>query len=98
MLQLIEQAKTKELLTAEELLQLSYLCRDAPCANLPAAKAALSAALQSMRLQKEPPPMDAFAEVVSCLLGVVDEAVLSEHASRMTCVLGHVHAHQVLPI
>lgn len=63
MLQLIEQAKTGELFTAEGMLQLSYLCRDAPGAAVPAAKAALSAALQRMHSQKEPLPMDAFAEV-----------------------------------
>ena len=67
MLQLIEQAKTEELLTAEGLLQLSYLCQDVPCGHLPAAKAALSAALQHMRSQKEPPPMETFAEVIYSL-------------------------------
>ena len=65
MLQLIQQATTEGLFSAEELLQLSDLCRAAPGAHLPAAKAALSAALQGMRSQKGLPPMNAIAEVTN---------------------------------
>ena len=65
MLQLIQQARTEGLFSADELLQLSHLCRAAPCAHLPAAKAALNAALQGMRSQNGLPPMDAIAEVTS---------------------------------
>ena len=84
MLQLIEQAKTEELFTAEGLLQLSYLCRDAPSAHLPAAKAALSAALQRMRSQKEPPPMDTFAEVIHfCLSSIMPQPCAMEELSLL---------------
>ena len=83
-LQLIEQARSEELYTTEELLQLSYLCRDAPCADLVAAKAALSAALQGMRSQREPPQMDTFAEVIPSLLIALNDAfMLSDHASQI---------------
>ena len=66
MLQLIQQAKTERLFTAEELLQISHLCREVPFAHIPAAKAALSAALQCMRSQKDTPSMDMLAEVSLC--------------------------------
>lgn len=63
-LQLIEQARSEGLFSPDDLLQLSHLCRESPHAHLPAAKAALTAALQRMRLQKEPPCMDTLAEVI----------------------------------
>ena len=66
MLQLIQQAKTERLFTADELLQISHLCRVAPFAHIPAAKAALSAALQCLRSQKDSPSMDMLAEVSHC--------------------------------
>ena len=57
-LQLIEQAKTSSLFTADELLQLSLLFKEGPFA-----KAALTAALQYMRSGELSPPMDTLAEV-----------------------------------
>lgn len=68
MLQLIERARTEGLCSAQELLQLAEQCRKAPHAHAPAVKAALSAALQRMRSQERPPPMETLAEVsVDCM-------------------------------
>lgn len=53
--------------TAQQpLLQISHLCREVPFAHIPAAKTALSAALQCMRSQKDTPSMDMLAEVSLC--------------------------------
>lgn len=71
-LQLIEQAKTSSLFTADELLQLSLLFKEGPLA-----KAALTAALQYMRSGELSPPMDTLAETVRRLyeLSTEDEAL-----------------------
>ena len=56
-LQLIEQAK--EYYTAQDLREVAHACMAMPCcAHPPSAKAALSAALQRMRLEDEPSCMD----------------------------------------
>ena len=67
LLQLIDQGKTQALFSAQELVRLSHMCRDPPFAHVPAAKAALAAALQLMRSQPQQlPPMESMASVSLC--------------------------------
>ena len=67
LLQLIDRARTQALLDPEELVRLSHVCREPPCSYAPAAKAALTAALQLMRSQpQQPPPIESMASVSPC--------------------------------
>ena len=50
-------------------MRLSHVCREPPFAHAPAAKAALTAALQLMRAQpQQPPPMETMASVSLCCM------------------------------
>lgn len=69
LLQLIDHARTQTLFSSEELVRLSHVCRELPFAHAPAAKAALTAALQLMRSQpQQPPPMESMASVSLCCM------------------------------